>query len=188
MSRKGCHGRAASTVPVNIGTTIGEDRDNRRQPADLCNFPFLPCPHRKGGTGKGYIRQWLAPVDLPSLPGLNDPVFAPTGPQRVGPVAEAPHALTSRSVVVARPRRPLTPEHLLGPGTPPPDSPRTHPPAGFHHGRLPSAWRHQSGQPGSADKPRPTGRCRNRRVCNPSGCREATNVTAKSCHGPGRRS
>ena len=56
--------------PVHIETNIGEGRDNRRQPADPCSPPFLRCPHRNGGTGKGYIQQWLAPVDLRSLLAL----------------------------------------------------------------------------------------------------------------------
>ena len=61
--------------PVGIETIIGEGRYNRRQPADPCNFPFLRCPHRNGGAGKGYVRQWLAPVDLRSLPALRRPGF-----------------------------------------------------------------------------------------------------------------
>ena len=61
--------------PVHIETTIDEGRDNRRQPADPRNFPFLPCPRPNGGAGQGYARQWLAPVALPSLPALQRPGF-----------------------------------------------------------------------------------------------------------------
>ena len=32
--------------------------------------PFLRCPRPNGGAGQDYARQWLAPVDLPSLPAL----------------------------------------------------------------------------------------------------------------------
>ena len=56
--------------PIDIEAIIGEERDNLRQPADLCNFPILRCPHRNGGIGKGYIRQMkeaarLQPVRSP---------------------------------------------------------------------------------------------------------------------------
>ena len=49
--RAGCH-----LGPVDIETTIDDGCEKRRQPADPCNLPFLPCPHCNGGTGNGYIR------------------------------------------------------------------------------------------------------------------------------------
>ena len=61
--------------PGDIEIIIGDGCDKRRQPADPFNFPFLRCPHRNGDAGQGPIRQWLAPVDLPSLPGLRRPGF-----------------------------------------------------------------------------------------------------------------
>ena len=67
--------RAGSPGPRDIEAIIGEGRDNRRQAADPCNFPILRCPHRNRGAGQGYLRQWLAPVDPPSLPALRRPGF-----------------------------------------------------------------------------------------------------------------
>ena len=67
--------RAGSPEPRRHRTIIDDGCEKRRQPADPCNFPFLRCPHRNGGIGNGYIRQWLAPVDLPSLPALRRPGF-----------------------------------------------------------------------------------------------------------------
>ena len=93
--------------------------------------------------------------------------------------------------MVIRMCRPLTPERPLGAWEHLPRIPlRTRPPAGFHHGRLPSAWRYQSGQTDSADKPLPyrADDWNSVRVCNPSGCREATTVTPKGRYRPGRLS
>ena len=92
--------RAGSPGPRRHRTIIDDGCEKRRQPADPCNLPFLPCPHRNGGAGKGYVPQWLSPVDLPSLPAYGDPVSAPTGPRRFGSLVEAPRA---SSVVVADP-------------------------------------------------------------------------------------
>ena len=68
--------------------------------------PFLQCPHLNGG----------AAVDLRSLPGLRRPDFRSDRSKAVSVLyVEAPHALTRRSVVVARICRPLTPGPLLSP-------------------------------------------------------------------------
>ena len=111
--------------------------------------PFLPCPNHNGGAGQGYVPQWLVPVDPPSLQALRRPGFRS---HRSTAVWLSSRSASCGSVVVARRCRPLTPDRPLCPGAPPPDSLRTRPPAGFHQGRLPSAWRHQSGQPDSADR------------------------------------
>ena len=176
--------------PGDIETIIDDGCDNRRHPLTPVT-PFLPCPHHNGGAGKGYVRQWLAPVDPPSLPALRRPGFRSDWSTAVwisSRSASCPYQQvrgssqtlkTSSTRTSPRPvnTSPGFPSHTSSGGL------RTGSPWSAAHRRH-----HQSGQPGSADKPRPTGRCRNRRVCNPSGCREATNVTAKSCHGPGRRS
>ena len=159
--------------PGDIETIIGDGREKRRQPADPFNFPFLPCPHRNGGIGQGPIRQWLAPVALPSLPALQRPGFrsdrstagwpcsrsASCPHQQVRGGSQAPQASDTGTSPRPWNTSPGFPSYTSSGGLPPwSAAQRKH---------------HQSGQPGSADKPRPTGRCRNRRVCNPSGCREA---------------
>ena len=120
MNRKGRHGRAAGRVTWAPSTSRPILARGVTTGANLLT-PVIPL---NGGASQDYARQWLAPVDLPSLPALRRPVFRSDPSKAVSVLyVEASHALSSRSVMLARMCRPLTPERPLGPGTPPPDPP-----------------------------------------------------------------
>ena len=132
-------------------------------------------------SGKGWLR-----LPFRHCRHYGDPVFAPTGPRRFGSPVEAPHAASCGSVVVARRCRPLTPERPRGPGTPP------RIPCAHASGGLPPRSAAQRMAPSVTvdglrrqipDLPGDEGSGAS--ATRPVAVRR---VTAKSCHGPGRRS
>ena len=141
--------RAGSPGLIDIETIIDDGCEKRRQAADPCNFPILRCPHRNGGTGKGHARQWLT---FGHCWHCGDPVFAPTSPRRSWPCSRSASCLLLQISGGSQALRATDTGTSSRPGNTSSDSLRRRRPAGFHQGRLPIAWRRQSGQTDSADR------------------------------------
>ena len=117
--------------------------------------PFLRCPRPNGAPartthGNGWLRLTFRHCRHCGDPGFARPVQGSLG--SVCRSASYPHRQISGGSQDLHTTDTVTSPK---PGTPPPDSLRTRPPADVHHGRLPSAWSHQSGQTGFGRQPLP---------------------------------